>query len=185
MTRTSHAAELTAGAAADAGTIRALECAAIVEQLAALTAFEPSRELAAATVPMADAVHVGLLQDQTDEAERLIGEQAQATIGGARDIRGALERAVRGGRLTAEELLDIGATSGATERFAARLATWRGPHLAGVRDALDPAPELAAANRAQRRRGRASCSTRHRPSWRRSESGCEPRRTASASGSTP
>ena len=35
---------------------------------------------------MADAALVGLLQDQTDEAMQLLDEQAQATIGGARDI---------------------------------------------------------------------------------------------------
>jgi DNA mismatch repair protein MutS2 len=142
MTRASPVAEV-AGAAADAGTLRALEFAAIVEQLAALTSFGPSRELAEEALPMADAVLVGLLQDQTDEADRLLTEQAQATIGGARDVRPALERASRGGRLTAAELLEIGETLVATERFAARLSTWRGPHLSAVRDDLDPAPGLA------------------------------------------
>ena len=145
MTRTSRASERggPAGTAADEGTLRALEFAAIVEGLAASTSFEPSRELAMATLPAADPTHVGLLHDQTDEADRLIGEQAQATIGGARDIRGALDRASRGGRLTPAELLEIADTLIATDRFAARLRDWRGPHLTGVRDALDPAPELA------------------------------------------
>ena len=143
MTRTSPVADPAAGAAADAGTLRALEFSAIVEQLAALTSFEPSRELALGTVPVADAIDVSLLQDQTDEADQLLAEQAQATIGGVRDIRGAIERASRGGRLTAAELLDIGETLVGTERFAARLKAWRGPHLSGVRDELDPAPDLA------------------------------------------
>ena len=143
MTRTSPAVDPAAGAAADAGTLRALEFSAIVEQLATLTSFEPSRELAFGTLPQADAIHVGLLQDQTDEADQLLAEQAQATIGGVRDIRGAIERASRGGRLTAAELLDIGETLVATERFAARLKAWRAPHLSGVRDELDPAPDLA------------------------------------------
>jgi len=48
------------GVAADAGTLRALEFAAVVEMLAALTAFAPSRELALAAQPMSDAVLVGL-----------------------------------------------------------------------------------------------------------------------------
>src|SRR6188768_437174 len=145
MTPTSPVPEAPAagGSAADEGTLRALEFRAIVELLAAATSFEPSRELALATLPVADAKHVSLLQDQTDEADRLIGDQAQATIGGARDIRGALERASRGGRLTTAELLEIADTLVATERFAARLRDWRGPHLAGVRDALDPSPDLA------------------------------------------
>jgi DNA mismatch repair protein MutS2 len=130
------------GEAADEGSLRALELAAIVGQLAALTAFPPSRELAETTRPVADAVHVGLLQDQTDEAARLLDEQAQATIGGARDIRQAIERARRGGRLTAQELLDVAETCRATALFAARLGEWRGKHLAELRDELEPAPVL-------------------------------------------
>ncbi|HUF06826.1 MAG TPA: endonuclease MutS2 [Candidatus Binatia bacterium] len=142
MTRMSRA-DPTDRSTADAGTLRALEFGAIVEQLAALASFEPSRELALATVPVADADHVGLLQDQTDEAARLLDEQAQATIGGARDVRPAVERAARGGRLTPAELLEVADTLVATERFAARLRAWRGPHLSGVRDELDTAPDLA------------------------------------------
>ncbi len=133
-----------AGASADAGTLRALEFGAIVEQLAQLTSFPPARELAEASLPLADATHVGLLQDQTGEADRLLGEQAQASIGAVRDIRAALERAARGGRLSAQDLLDVGETLHATERFATRLKAWREPHLAAVRDELDAAPELAA-----------------------------------------
>jgi DNA mismatch repair protein MutS2 len=147
MTRTSRGADAPAivdGVAADDGTLRALEFGAIVERLAALTAFGPSRELARDLLPVPDAVHVGLLQDQTDEAAQLLADQVQASIGGARDIRGALERAARGGRLAAEELLDIGATLDAVRQFGDRLKTWRGTHLSGVRDDLDPAPELAA-----------------------------------------
>ncbi|HSO01671.1 MAG TPA: hypothetical protein VLS46_04035, partial [Gaiellaceae bacterium] len=144
MTRTSPVADADRRAAADAGTLRALEFAAVTERLAALTAFEPSRELARELRPVGDAAHVALLQDQTDEAVRLLDDQAQASIGGARDVRQALERAARGGRLAASELLELAATLDATERFAARLRTWSGPHLAALRDELDPAPELAA-----------------------------------------
>ncbi len=144
MTRTSPVAEPAAGSAADAGTLRALEFGTIVEELAGHASFEPSRELALATQPVADETHVGLLQDQTDEADRLLTDQAQASIGGARDIRAALERAGRGGRLTPAELLEVGETLEATERFATRLKAWHGPHLSGIRDALEPAPELAA-----------------------------------------
>ncbi|MBA2264452.1 MAG: hypothetical protein H0W10_07305, partial [Chloroflexi bacterium] len=68
MTRTSPGAEAAAGSAADPGTLRALEFGTVIEQLAALASFEPSRELALAALPMADATHVGLLGDQTDEA---------------------------------------------------------------------------------------------------------------------
>ncbi|MCV0403532.1 MAG: endonuclease MutS2 [Chloroflexi bacterium] len=140
--RMSPAAERAAGAASE-GTLRALEFPAVVEMLAALTSFAPSRELAKAVVPSPDAAHVALLQDQTDEAAQLLDDQAQATIGGARDIRNALDRARRGGRLSPADLVEIGVTLDATGRFAARLASWRGPQLIGVRDELDSAPDLA------------------------------------------
>ncbi|HYI66166.1 MAG TPA: endonuclease MutS2 [Candidatus Limnocylindrales bacterium] len=142
MTPTSPGADLPS-VAADEGTLRALEFGAIVEQLAELTSFEPARELALSSLPSPDAVHVGLMQDQTEEAARLLDEQAQATIGGARDIRGSLDRAARGGRLTAAELLEVADTLEATARFADRLRGWSEPHLAGLRDELDAAPELA------------------------------------------
>ncbi|HET6380926.1 MAG TPA: endonuclease MutS2, partial [candidate division Zixibacteria bacterium] len=142
MTRTAPASDIAPGAAADPGTLRALEFAAVVEQLAALTAFAPSRELAEATLPMADATHVALLQEQTDEAARLLEDQAQATIGGARDIRPALERARRGGRLTATDLLDVAETCRATALFATRLRGWHGRHLPELAEALDPATDL-------------------------------------------
>jgi DNA mismatch repair protein MutS2 len=144
MTHTAPDGDAAVGAAADPGTLRALEFAAIVEQLADLTAFAPSRELAEATIPLADAAHVALLHDQTDEAARLLAEQSQATIGGARDVRPALERARRGGRLAPVDLLDLGEMLRATGLFAARLAEWRAPHLASIRDELDDAPQLRA-----------------------------------------
>ena len=142
MTNTALEPEPAPGVAADAGTLRALEFAAIVEQLAGLTAFTPSRELAEDSLPMADPVLVSILQDQTDEATRLIDEQAQAGIGGARDVRQALERASRGGRLTPADLLDIGETLRATGLFAERLSGWKGKHLSEVHSELDDAPPL-------------------------------------------
>jgi DNA mismatch repair protein MutS2 len=142
MTPTALVPEPVAGSAADEGTLRALEFGTVVATLAQLTAFPPSRELAEASLPVVDLAHVALLQDQTDEAARLLTEQAQATIGGARDVRLPLERARRGGRLTPTELLDLGETLRATGLFASRLAGWRGRHLSEVREALDDAPAL-------------------------------------------
>jgi DNA mismatch repair protein MutS2 len=142
MTRTVPDAEPAAGEAADAGTLRALEFNAIVVMLSELTAFGPSRELAEATRPMADAIHVSLLQDQTDEAVQLLNDQAQASIGGARDVAGPIGRARRGGRLTAPELLDVAETARAAGLLAERLAGWKGPHLAALREELDQAPAL-------------------------------------------
>ena len=144
MTDIAPAADPAPGVAADSGTLRALEWAAITAQLADLTAFAPSRELAEAALPVADAAHVGLLGAQTDEATRLLAEQAQAGIGGARDVRPALQRASRGGRLAPLELLDISETLRASGVLAERLVGWKGPHLAGVREDLDDAPQVRA-----------------------------------------
>ncbi len=110
--------------------------------LAARTAFTPSRELALESLPVADARHVALLQEQTDEAVHLLEERAQASIGVARDFRGPIERARRGGRLSAQELLELAETLHATTLFAARLVTWRRRHLGEVRELLDDAPAL-------------------------------------------
>jgi DNA mismatch repair protein MutS2 len=119
-----------------------LEFAAITELVAARTAFAPSRELAENLLPVADVVHVGLLQDQTDEAARLLEQHSDATIGGARDIRGPVRRAKRGGRLAPDELLDVAGTLHAIEQFRRRLARWTGSQLAAVREDLEPIPEL-------------------------------------------
>ncbi|MGH2457185.1 MAG: endonuclease MutS2, partial [Candidatus Limnocylindria bacterium] len=63
-------------------------------------------------------------------------------MGGARDIRGPVVRAQRGGRLTPDELLDVAETCRATALFAARLSAWRGRHLAEIHHELDPSPAL-------------------------------------------
>jgi len=136
MTRSSRAPD------PDEASLRALEFGAIAERLAGHASFAPSRELAEALLPVGDPAHVGLLQDQTDEAARLLELHPEATIGGARDIRSALARARRGGRLRPDDLLDVAGTLHATEQFRRRLARWPGPQLGGIRDELEPAPTL-------------------------------------------
>ena len=129
-------------AAADATSLGALEFPAVVEMLAAHASFAPSRELALGSLPSGEPGMVRILQDQTDEAARLLDDQAQTTIGGARDVRGTLERAARGGRVSPAELLEVADTLRATAQFGARLRGWRGSHLSGVRSELDDAPAL-------------------------------------------
>ncbi len=132
------------------------------------------------TLPSGDAVLVGIWQDQTDEAARLLDEQAQASIGGARDIRAALERARRGGRLVATDLLDIAETCRAADLLRSRLASWRRPHLAEVREDLDPAPALR--ERIERSVDESGEVLDTAPaSWRPSASGCAWPRSGCAS----
>ncbi len=89
---------------------RVLEFGLVLDQLAELTAFGPSRELALSLEPATTRA----------EAERRLGLAAEARwtldatslggVGGVRDIRGPVERARAGGRLEAAELLDVGST---------------------------------------------------------------------------
>ncbi len=112
--------------------------------LGELTAFGPSRELAEATaarwpMPRTSA----LLQDQTDEAARLLDgagagqHRRSARRAGTHRSRAAWRAADRAG--AAGRGRDARA---AADLFAARLAGWRGAHLAELRDELDPAPAL-------------------------------------------
>ena len=85
---------------------------------------------------------VTILQDQTDEATRLLVEQAQAGIGGARDVRQTWSAppAVVGSHQPTCSTLPR--RCGRAVSSAARLSGWKGPHLAGVRADLDDAPPL-------------------------------------------
>jgi DNA mismatch repair protein MutS2 len=98
-------------------TLETLEYPAILAQLARHTAFALSRELALALTPSHDVVEIRRRLRLTREARRLLDEHNDATIGGARDIRGALGRARLGGSLDAPVFLDIAATLSSGRRL--------------------------------------------------------------------
>ena len=98
-------------------TLETLEYPAILAQLARHTAFALSRELALALTPSHDVVEIRRRLRLTREARRLLDDHNDATIGGARDIRGALGRARLGGSLDAPVFLDIAATLSSGRRL--------------------------------------------------------------------
>ena len=128
----------------DAKSQALLEFPLIRERLAALTAFPPSRRLAEALEPSADAVLVGRALDETDEARSFLAERPSAGVGGARDIGPWIERAARGGRLEPQNLLEILWTLEAAARLGEALAGERRPLLRGVGREIQPLPALRA-----------------------------------------
>ncbi len=91
-------------------TLETLEFPKIRAQLARYTAFSASHELALNLFPSTEFSAVVQRQQLTREARRLLDLHPDATIGGARDIRGVVGHAARGGALEAGVFLEIAAT---------------------------------------------------------------------------
>lgn len=91
-------------------TLETLEFTKIRARLATYTAFAASRELALSLTPATDPAEVVRRLRLTGEARRLFDEHPDVTIGGARDVRGPVGYAARGGVLEAGVLLEIAAT---------------------------------------------------------------------------
>lgn len=105
-------------------TIETLEFPKIREQLARYTAFSASRTLALELVPSTTVPEVGHRLQLTSEARRLLDEHPETTIGGARDIRAAVQHAARGGVLEAGVFLEIATTLESMRRLRGMLFTF-------------------------------------------------------------
>ncbi|HKG57426.1 MAG TPA: endonuclease MutS2 [Candidatus Limnocylindrales bacterium] len=133
-----------------------LEFPQVRTRLAELASFPPSRRLAEALEPEADAVLVGRGLDETDQARALLADRPGVGVGASHDIAPSVERAVRGGRLEPGQFLEIAETLDAASRLGTALAEERRPllrelgrelhSLPAVRSTLsrsfDPAGEL-------------------------------------------
>jgi DNA mismatch repair protein MutS2 len=126
----------------DPRSIEILEFPLVRARLAERTSFGPSRRLAEALLPDADAIVVARSLDETDEARALLEERPGAGIAGARDIGPAIERAARGGRLDAAQFLDIWATLDATAALKPQLGDARRPLLRDLGRGLHPLPAI-------------------------------------------
>ncbi len=126
----------------DAKSIGLLEFAVVRERLAAATGFAPSRRLAEAVEPSADAALVARWLDQTDEARALLAERPGVGIGGARDIGPAIERAARAGRLEPLQLVDVMVTLDAAARVRDALGEERRPLLRDLGRRIQPLPHV-------------------------------------------
>ncbi|MCK9485404.1 MAG: endonuclease MutS2 [Dehalococcoidia bacterium] len=91
----------------DDRTLSVLEFPAVLDRLAALTAFSAGREAALALRPLADLEAVRRRQRETGEAVALDRLGALVAMAGARDVRDLVGGAARGQVLTAGDLLDI------------------------------------------------------------------------------
>jgi DNA mismatch repair protein MutS2 len=85
-----------------------LEFPAVLERLAAACRFTVAAERARELGPSGDVETVRYLLGVTAEAVELLTAFPDITIGGAKDIRPLVDRAEKGGRLQAPELLTIG-----------------------------------------------------------------------------
>lgn len=86
-----------------------LELPKILELLAQEAATEPAKALCRELRPVFSLQICETLQQETEDAVRLIGLQGSPSFSGLRDISAALERAEKGGLLNPAELLGVGA----------------------------------------------------------------------------
>ncbi len=91
----------------DRKSINTLEFPKILEQLAGFTAFSASEKLALSLRPSNKASVVRARQALTSEAAFLLSENADVSIGGARDIRPQARLAARDGILLPEDLTQV------------------------------------------------------------------------------
>lgn len=91
----------------DEKTLHTLEYFKILEKLADYAAFAPSAERARALRPTTDIEEARRWQRETAEALQLLVTRPDLTIGGARDIRAAVDLAAHGGTLLPADLNDI------------------------------------------------------------------------------
>ena len=125
----------------DSKTITVLEYPKILSRLAAFCDFSASAELARQLAPT-DSYDLALArQAETSEARKLLSTQ-DVSIGGAHDIRDAVQLAARGGVLEAKELLDVQNTLIATRNLHRALEKLASdyPHLWNIALAL-PIPQ--------------------------------------------
>lgn len=98
-----------------------LEFPKICAQLARYTAFAVSRDLAQRLLPSIDSYEVRRRLNLTAEARRLLDDSPDVSIGGARDIRGPVGLARRGGVCEAAAFLEIAATLASSRRLRTTL----------------------------------------------------------------
>ena len=121
-----------------------LELPKILERVAAHSAFSASRDIVLASRPSADPDVVRRELRLTSEARRLLEIRPGFGIGGARDIRSAVERASRGGVLEPEDLIEVQTTLAASRvlRAAVTKAFADVPGLADIAQLIVDRPVL-------------------------------------------
>jgi DNA mismatch repair protein MutS2 len=118
-----------------------LEYPLVVERLVDAAVTAAGAELARALVPSADPGEVAGRQVRTTEAVALLEEGTAPTLAGAEDVRGAAERAERGGSLEPVELRAVATTIAVALAAKGALAEQRktAPLLAQLLEPVDSA----------------------------------------------
>ena len=124
--------------------LETLEYPQILERLARHTSFSAGRELALALQPATDPAEVRRRQQETSEARALQDLKPDVGLGGARDVRPLVRRALVGAALLPQELLEVRETLvvGRTlKRWITRQAS-QFPLLAGRAQWIEECPDL-------------------------------------------
>lgn len=100
----------------DDRSLRLLEFPRVVERLAQLCDTAVGVESALGLTPETDRERVEWRLIRTDEARRMLSLLPDVPLGGVRDLRPSIARAVRGGSLTASDLMDAEGTLSALRR---------------------------------------------------------------------
>jgi DNA mismatch repair protein MutS2 len=121
-----------------------LELDKILARLADQAAFSASKELALALTPSNDPAEVRRRQKETSEARALLDMKPGLSIGGARDVRDLVRRALIDAVLEPKEMLDILATLQSARALKATITRLgeRFPTLAAIVARIKDAPQL-------------------------------------------
>lgn len=131
----------------DIKSLHTLEYNKVLDILAGYTNFSAGEELARKLHPTADREEAERWQAETREAVELLGSHTSVAIGGARDVRQAMENARRGFTLPPEELLEIRGTIVAARNLRRQLLKVADeyPRLAEIAALIEECPGIVSA----------------------------------------
>ena len=128
----------------DTKSLKTLEFNKVLQILAGYTSFSAGESLAMALHPTTDLWEANQWQAETQEAMILLDTNTSVTIGGARDVRQAIDNAEHGFTLTAESLLEIRNTIVAARNLKRGLikAQDNFPKLAAIAELVEECPGI-------------------------------------------
>ena len=131
----------------DEKSLHILEFDKVLEQLAAHTSFSAGQALARGLSPAAGVDEARRRQAETREAVSLFEGGSDVSIGGARDVRRAVDNAMRGYTLQPDDFLDVRSTLIAARSLRRQLLKLdeRCPHLVAVAELIEECPGLVSA----------------------------------------
>ncbi len=124
-----------------------LEFDKVLNILAGYTSFSAGESLARGLRPTTDLVEAQQWQAETREAALLLDTHSNITIGGARDVRQAVDNALRGFTLPAEDLLAVRDTIVAARNLRRQLVKAEDdfPYLADIAYLVEECPGIVSA----------------------------------------